>query len=279
MKYKILLLSIASACVLSCKNDTKPTSLLHQAIQQDSVKVSGTGGLNSKIQQDTLQNAGPIEIFPNDSLLYGKMIAPGTYHDGEAVIKTAGKWQGLFKGRTGFYIADTDLQIKRVKDIVLDEGNEKTGWEVKPINKDSCIVLLSDLSLSNKAVANIKLSKYEITPGESVSFIFNNQNYKLTAEGRRCDKGNDIIIENYKLYLEGMKNGKPIKQLLAGANGFTYYPAYILFAADIDNDGFPDFIIDTSFQENVETPTLYLSGKAPQNELVKAIAQHSSTGC
>jgi hypothetical protein len=207
------------------------------------------------------------------------MIAPGTYHDGEAVIKTAGKWQGLFKGRTGFYIADTDLQIKRVKDIVLDEGNEKTGWEVKPINKDSCIVLLSGLSLSNKAVANIKLSKYEITPGESISFIFNNQNYKLTAEGRRHDRGNDIIIENYKLYLEGMKNGKPVKQIIAGANGFTYYTAYILFAADIDNDGFPDFIIDTSFQENVETPTLYLSGKAPQNELVKAIAQHSNTGC
>jgi hypothetical protein len=139
MKYKILLLSIASACVLSCKNDKEQNARQDQINQQDTIMNSVPAIVNSNIQQDTLQNAGPIEIFPNDSLLYGKMIAPGTYHDGEAVIKTAGKWQGLFKGRTGFYIADTDLQIKRVKDIVLDEGNEKTGWEIQPINKDSVL--------------------------------------------------------------------------------------------------------------------------------------------
>ncbi len=53
----------------------------------------------------------------------------------------------------------------------------------------------------------------------------------------------------------------------------------VLFAGDLDGDGFPDLIIDTINHYNGSRPTLYLSKPARGNDLLKIMGWHVSVGC
>jgi hypothetical protein len=88
-----------------------------------------------------------------------------------------------------------------------------------------------------------------------------------------------LEIWNYKLYLTASRNGQSIIELLVAQPNFDDQMIKILFAGDIDGDGFLDLIIDTSRHYNSTIPTLYLSKPAAGGHLVKPVGQHETVGC
>jgi hypothetical protein len=80
------------------------------------------------------------------------------------------------------------------------------------------------------------------------------------------------------MFLKSEGNGQMNNQLIT-AKGNAEYGHLIKFVGDIDGDGLPDLLIDTSGKENVGKTTLYLSKQAQRGALVRAIGMHIIVGC
>jgi len=260
-------LIIIALTIAACNNGSTK-----QPVKQVAVKP---------IQQvDPAQNHSGLPV--NDTLSPVKILTQGDFHDDE-LSKQDGKlsWIGIFKCNSGYYLAPFQIKITRVMDIYDSTTGPMTGWKVKTGKKDPSILLIGGLPL---------LQPHEITPliaaskemryNEYLDFAFRGVTYKIYAKGNKktLSGPDDFLITNYKLYIKATINGVTYDQLLASVEQ-AEYGMTILFAGDIDGDDIPDLIINTTYKENVEIPTLYLSKPAAKGQLLKMMGMHVTVGC
>ena len=281
-KQTILNLILAVLVLTACNNSSRQNNTTQKNLVSDS-------SLNNKAIYTTNQDTIKYDnyIFPVESSFLIKVLTVGNFHSDEVENKAnKEKWLGLFHNKTGFYIADTKLITKRVHDEILDENeSEKTGWEIKTGNEDSCLLLISSNSYVNeKAIKHLTLLKNQIYPGDTVTFQFLGVGYKLFATGGKKKSQDDpsgLEVWNYKLYLTTTIKGEQHKSLLVAQPNFDEKMITIIFSGDIDGDGILDLIINTSRHYDEESPTIYLSKPAdkPKKEVVKPVGGHTSFGC
>ncbi len=267
-----LLIACLSLSLISC-NKQKETSVSEVVATKSPSKSSSN--FYDSIKPDSL-------YYPSELNFPAKLITTGNFHN-EEISKGAAddKWLGLFKGPEGYYIKDAKINMSRVHDAIADQNEvDKTGWEINVFDKDSLLILVSGLELSKQKVADITLDNYVVMPGEMVKFKYKTIEYTLSATGDKITLERDeVIIKNYRLYLSSIKNNVIVRQLLAAWSHIDDQMITILFVGDIDNDGTPDFLIDTSGHYNATIPTLYLSTPAEGDAIVQPVARHTSVGC
>jgi len=117
--------------------------------------------------------------------------------------------------------------------------------------------------------------KNQLMPGESLQI----GNFTFKASGKLVKTEYGETVENYKLIIEGSKDNQPIKQTIADIPFFDDKMVTFYWAGDIDQDGLPDFLVDLSHKYSYSMPSLFLSSKAGNGELVKLVAQLSEFGC
>lgn len=221
----------------------------------------------------------PIDtIYPAYILTTGAI----SHHD-EVEPKYAKRtWMGLFKSASGYYTKATNVAITKAHDEIVDEdASEKTGWEVTPSVKDSAIILISGPDyIKSGPVIPFKLKSQMLMPGNSEHFSYQNIDYTLYATGKNMAINDDFYnVANYKLYLKATINGVAYNQQLVYISGFDDAMVTVRFVGDIDGDGRPDMIFDTTNHYNVERPTLYLSKPATGKNLLKVVGMHIYVGC
>lgn len=281
MKQKILALTFAVFSLTACNNLNKQNNLVKETSTVDT--------LASAIKDSNVNDIDTVSYdysyFPIDSLFTTKVLTVGTFHDDE-VWESADKekWFGLFKSNTGFYLQETKLKTKRVYDQIVDENeNEKTGWEVQTINKDTSIILIETSNfLTPHSVKQAILSKEQVYPGDTLRINYFGIDYKIFATGGKKKVQNDpewFDVWNYKLYMTATIKGQQKTSLLVAQPNFDDQMINLIFAGDIDGDGILDLIIDTSRHYNSTSPTIYLSKPADNGEVVKPIGGHTSVGC
>lgn len=209
-----------------------------------------------------------------------RLLGTGVYHADEVDSATLqNPWLGLFTGAKGSYLAPAPILAKRVEDAVLDEEGQKTGWEITTAVKDSSVILLSGAKgLAKGAVETIKLPR-RVLPGEEVAFSFRGRQYKLYATGKKKARGGETIYSDYRLFMQYDVNGEKQDQLLVSHPVLDEAMTQILFAGDLNRDGLPDLLLDTSWHYNALVPTLYLSRTGAENGLLEVEALHMSVGC
>jgi len=231
----------------------------------------------------------PIEYddayFPNDSTFTAKVLTVGFFH-GDEVWESANKekWLGLFKNKTGYYIAATQIKTKRVHDAIVDEHeHEKTGWNVKTENADTSVLLFEQVDfITPRGVQQAHLPRNKVWPGDTLHINYLGIDYYLFATGGKKKFQDDpewFDVWNYKLYLSATINGKKQESLLIAQPNRNDYNIRLIFAGDIDGDGILDLIIDASRHYNVTSPTIYLSKPAVNGEIVVPFGGHTSVGC
>jgi len=281
LKQKILALTFAVFGLTACNNSSRQNNLLNKTSTVDTLSSAIEG--SNVIEIDTVSY--DYSYFPIDSLFTTKVLTVGTFHDDE-VWESADKekWFGLFKSNKGFYLQETKLKTKRVYDQIVDENeNEKTGWEVQTINKDTSIILIEvSKFLTPHNVQEANLSKEQVFPGDTLRINYLGIDYKIFATGGKKKVQDDpewFDVWNYKLYLTARINGQEKTSLLVAQPNFDDQMINLIFAGDIDGDGILDLIIDTSRHYNATSPTIYLSRPADNGEVVKPIGGHASVGC
>lgn len=222
--------------------------------------------------------------YPSGTTKYAaRVLTASAFHRDEIDPKSDEyKWKGLFKTKSGYYTADTDIKLALFDDIFDDNGKPLKGLEVIPGIQDSTIILVSGINFPNRPVQEINLAKGELLPGEQQEFLFKDVKYTLYATGNKKSESankNYYTISNYKMFVKATVNGKHYNQLLVSIPRATDTMGQICFVGDIDGDNIPDFVIDTAFEENIETTTLYLSGEAENDDLLKVVGRHLTTGC
>jgi len=272
------LLALFSILLISCNSEPKKQNP-HKAL------VSSSSSSQTKASLAKPQKSPSIDTvqIPDERTAIGKVhLTGGVFHDGEVLGNIEQlSWLGLFKNNDGYYIRKTILRTSRQKDEIMDDDNEISGWMVDADNKDFCQLLIKSMpELKEAAVDTFVLKKDIIYPGESLSIETRSGTYRLSATGRITAQTADWKeIENYKLYLESTVDGKSVKQLIAAIPRFNDTMLSILWCGDLDLDGKPDFIIDTSYHYNMVSHSLYLSGKALKGKLLRYIGTFSITGC
>ena len=220
--------------------------------------------------------------YPDTEARYpARLLTAGPFHadevDSSALEQT---WYGLFRGAEGYYVKQTGIKAERIEDVVLDEEGQRTGWEIATAVPDSSVVLLSGVEgVREGAVEVIALPKQQLLPGEELSFNFRGDTYKLFATGDVQKDEGETVTKNYKLFLQARIGGKLTNQLLVAHPALEEAMAQILFAGDLNGDGQPDLLLDTTWHYNAVVPTLYLSVPGARGNLLELVALHLSVGC
>jgi hypothetical protein len=240
---------------------------------------------NLKGENEALKNVS----FEFDSTAKVKIILPGTYHHDELWQGAAKEiWTGVFANDTGVYIKKEPLNITPVYDVIVDTNGIETGREAIVNNRDSCILLISGITIEEKnSVETIKLDKSIIWPGDSLAFKFKGADCLLFATGEKILEGSYVetgenvwyVVNDYSLFLSIDKQGKKSTQKLIYHKQFDDAMTKIYFIGDIDGDVVPDFIIDVKRKYNTTIPALFLSKPSSKKKLLKLVALLSSVGC
>ena|ERR1700744_1976297 len=219
------------------------------------------------ILEDTLFVKTKINF---DSTSPATLLTTNEYHEDEVNPKDAALiWYGIFKKHGNYYLKETKVKYNRVRDEIADQDNHKAwGWQITTSVKDTSIILISRVNyLVNGPINAVKNLKSGIRPGEHLNFIYNKSDYSLFATLNK--KG------SYQLYLASNVKGHYFKQLLLESGGESSL-TQLLFIGDIDGDGIPDFVIDTSDYDGGTAPSLFLSKPAGNSAILKWMGTISS---
>ncbi|UTW62250.1 hypothetical protein KFE98_19960 [bacterium SCSIO 12741] len=192
-------------------------------------------------------------------------------------------WVALLKVEGNHVLRMAHLQVDSVHDPLVDEEDQKTGWQVQTDTKDDdCHILIRGLLLREKYLDPIWEKVGYVLPGDTLVQEYKGKTYRLTAEGKLVEPSAELDWygwERYRLFLERQSDEGWQKDTLVQIPDFNEAMVTILFAGDLDGDGELDLILDKTFHYNLYNPALYLSIEAPQGKLLKLVAQHESVGC
>lgn len=180
-------------------------------------------------------------------------------------------WYDFYKDEsTGKFILD------KAQITVVKEYDDCLGDSTTFVRSRDAIIMIKGIVPKSKTINSFTTEKTALAPGEKLSFTFNNTEYTLKADGIYTDENNVYVIDgypaerfhneviNYKLYLYT----KDKKQLLISVPRFNDTFVQILFIGDLNEDGKPDFIFDTSRDYEEKRVTLFLSYPAKDTEIV-----------
>ena len=213
-----------------------------------------------------------------------KILTTGQFHGDEVWVGAGSEeWFALFQTQPGFALKKTTIVTRRIKDDLLDMEGDTTGWSVSTENSQESLILIAGLTfLTERIVESIELPQREIYPGDSIDFTFNGGTYSIHANGIKAPaeySPGEYEVSDYKLYLTARKGKENISQLLVRHRGFDGAMVSIVFAGDIDDDGVPDLILNTTNHYNVSQPTLFLSRPAKKGSVLKIMGAHRTVGC
>lgn len=221
------------------------------------------------------------EVQPNSAPL---ILIPGNYRDPALVefSKLNSSWQELYfdKKENAWKIAASNYKTVRGFDECIGDSTTILSSSRNPL------LIFTGISVNVGNLNAIKPEEEMIPPNRSIKFSFNGKNYRISAMGNVMDWSGyyipsdelakmqaedfaDYKIETYMLSLSD-EDGK--SQLLFTipklGNGLTK----LVWIGDLDNDGRPDFVFDTSADPEVEKKELYLSNDANPDDFVKEVA-------
>jgi hypothetical protein len=261
--------------LFACKSKTDKHPV---AFKKKKVMVAGKDSIAKQAEWKTID-------FPADTTYPARILtAGGVFHEDEVDPHSFKyKWMGIFKTDSGYYIGPTKITLTRENDAVLDEAGQKTGWVVSPSVKDTTVLLISGLDdLRSRPIRSIPFKKEYILPGEQEDFICNDVKYTLYATGTNKStslKREPYNVSNYKLFIKAVINGHAYNQMILSIAMFDDVISTLTFIGDIDGDGRPDLIMDTTNDYNMERATLYLSKPAETGQLLKVVGWHAIVGC
>lgn len=214
---------------------------------------------------------------------------PGQFHGDEPVARDGERWLALRVDGDAAALVATTLEVRAVRDELLDESDQRSGLEVSSQDDDKVIAYLRGSGLKAGVIESATVgSMNPDVAGLPYEITFRAQRYRLASE---CDKApRDAKAEQRQFDCRIVLHADGRTQTLSELTGYYEYQAatmslsdeggaVLLFAGDLDQDGKLDLVFDTTDHYNVSRPTLFLSSQAGPGELLREAARYQSVGC
>jgi hypothetical protein len=218
-----------------------------------------------------------------------EILHPGTYHSHEVDPAQQGTWFGLVEVSDGLELRQVEVRISKAFDGIRDSSKSDSstwsGRKVSTTKEESLVLLIRGLpDLKAGPVKTWFCGRTEVLPELSLRIGQFGRTYRvlLSAKGDIRNPSSQLSgIDNYTLRLNVYKEGEWKSQDLVAGRYMSPVEDSIalLWAGDLDNDGKPDFLIDTGGHYNVTEYKLYLSSCAKEGELVSCVACFRRVGC
>lgn len=224
----------------------------------------------------TAAAAGPQLALPGEA-----------FHGDEVPARNGETWWALVVDGKAARLQSSVLTVAAVEDPVLDEAGQATGRSVAAPGLQP-LVLLRGIAALKAGPVPLALDLPEaraLTPNETIALVLGERRWSLS---NRCTTvAADTGSEDPRPHLDCtivLDDGQRVQELAPGGQS-SIEPgeppsteASLLFAGDLDHDGQVDLLIDTSDHDNLDRPTLFLSGAGKDGQL-KQVAQQELTGC
>lgn len=213
-----------------------------------------------------------------------KLLETGEFHGDEVKAKSGETWLGLFKQGDSFSLLSTNIKVKRVFDVIIDdeEKGEKTGKGVSVTRKNQPIFLLKNADFLKQGKIKTVFYEFEKSEDSEGIWVDNNFNQMFSLNAARYnllvttkkEKGS-WIDETSKLVLSDGKT----EQIIYSQKRCDDCMWRLIWAGDLDKDGKLDLYLDLHDHYNVMQRRLFLSSQAEEGKLVKEIANFRTVGC
>lgn len=216
---------------------------------------------------------------------------PGQFHGDEPIARNGETWLALRASGDTASLTSTRVRVAAVEDPILDEAGSSSGRRVssalEPDPDAEGAQVVAYLRGSGLAAGQVIAARVpERSEGGALP------SYRIEFAGR-----------DYRIRTQcpPMRGDPPVARcavVLAGAGGVEQAlmradarresdivllgddaTPKLLFAGDLDRDGKLDLIFDITDHYNVSRPTLFLSSRARDGELLHAVSTYESVGC
>ena len=278
MRKIVIILSILALIAVGCKQATKKQQQAETANNEEIVSE----GAEEQFDEVEL-DMRIVPQFPENSNIKTD-VEISLSHDDDRERDNfnsmlSEEWYDFYKDSITkkYFLKKADIRIKSYYNDCWGDSVKYVDSQRKPL------IFIKGIIPQNEEIFTIPVKKRRVWVGEKYSFSFNEKTYTFRGDGNtiksemaHTDDGLERWdeVENYKLYLS--EEGKA-EQLIVAIPAFNNTFVKILWIGDLDGDGKPDFILDTSRHYEEETVLLFLSSKAGNGEIVK-IAASSSYG-
>lgn len=211
----------------------------------------------------------------------------GTFHGSEPIARDGEVWMALREHEGRAELVRTTLQVRPVRDELLDESDAATGLEVLSPSVPDAEFFLRGHRIVEGAVTSVDFHPRERVAGPlRIEFTFDQVPYRIDTRCQEVPFHSGQRSYDCEIVLHGRGRSQRLFKvqgysepgtgtLLTSDDGM----AQLRFVGDLDGDGAFDLIFDASDHYNVSRPTLFLSSQAGVGELVGQVAQYESVGC
>ncbi|MCP5467774.1 MAG: hypothetical protein H7A32_00710 [Deltaproteobacteria bacterium] len=205
-----------------------------------------------------------------------KFLKPGDYHSDEAPHNPGNNWLALIFINGDWYLKPVKVEVERIEDVVVDQNGEKTGIRIKS-KYDKAIGYFRSAELKQLRPGLVKASNQNFLEKSfyleektlPLKIKFNNTEYSLTF------KDNRVFLTKGSISTEISFLGDHNPDTPDDLKG---HHTRLLWAGDLDRDGFLDLIIENEAY-NTSERCVFLSSIAKSNALLGHFSCHKSVGC
>ena len=246
--------------LLACSNEDTPTVKTTQENNPETIEAD--------TDQDTITEAPIVAVSDSARFVFSGAFVPSDF-------KTT-SWIGIYKDSNGMYCKSTQAKVKAVRDMWNQDEDNLDATIIEDVSKDASVFLFSGITVpENFRINEFNNILHRVEIGKTAKI----GKYTLKAEGNLAPESQAPLT--YKLSISGPRKGKNIDQIIVNHEFLDDGMTEILWIGDLDADGMPDMIIDMSPKYSYSTPTLFLSSKADEGNLLKLVAECESDfgGC
>ena len=200
-----------------------------------------------------------------------------TYHGDEVKDVSDGEsWVAIVNSNGKYTAKQVVISVKTIKDLVLDsEDGSSTGREITS-QPDSEFLIKGLPIKTGTAIKTYPIDTASIEGGKSVEIKGGLSTVTLLGKGKIYLKG-DGYETNDAYQLTGKVDNEEFT-IVAPTTLDDTFP-HLIWAGDLNNDGQPDLLIDTTNHYNISNPTLFLSKVGKNKITYHKAAERRLAGC
>ena len=206
----------------------------------------------------------------------------GIFHGEEVSARTGESWLGLYVSKGGSSLLPSVVKVEPAEDPVGGGGpGNKTGKIVRVNRKAVPVFLISGAhGLSPGRVLTSYVGETKLTDNSNVAVRLAGVEYGLSVSVARKSAIPGVTFDDAKLILSKGTLTQVIYDL-GGDGGHEAETAdwKLLWAGDLDGDRRLDLYVQLSGHYNIIEHKLFLSSRARPKQLVRELAEFSTSGC